>query len=79
MIYHIEVCIVKKVDNLLVSGRCISSTHEANAAIRVSPIAMATGQAAGTAASIAAKEDIKVSNVDVEMLRNILLKQGAYI
>ncbi|MDI3311963.1 MAG: FAD-dependent oxidoreductase [Thermoanaerobacterium sp.] len=47
--------------------------------MRVSPIAMATGQAAGTAASIAAKENAKVSNVDVKMLRNILLKQGAYI
>ncbi|KKC28675.1 hypothetical protein CDSM653_02325 [Caldanaerobacter subterraneus subsp. pacificus DSM 12653] len=69
----------KKVDNLLVSGRCISSTHEANAAIRVSPIAMATGQAAGTAAAIAAKENAKVSNVDVKVLRNVLLEQGAYI
>lgn len=69
----------KKIDNLLVSGRCISSTHEANAAIRVSPIAMATGQAAGTAASIAAKNNTPTSDVDIKALKEILINQGAYI
>ncbi|MBP2073220.1 FAD-dependent oxidoreductase [Thermoanaerobacterium butyriciformans] len=69
----------KKVNNLLVSGRCISSTHEANAAIRVSPIAMATGQAAGTAAYVAVKNGKKVCDVDIEELRSILSKQKAYI
>ncbi|ADL69215.1 glucose-inhibited division protein A [Thermoanaerobacterium thermosaccharolyticum DSM 571] len=69
----------KKVNNLLVSGRCISSTHEANAAIRVSPIAMATGQAAGTAAYVAVKNGKKVCDIDIKELRSILLKQKAYI
>ncbi|AGB19338.1 FAD-dependent oxidoreductase [Thermoanaerobacterium thermosaccharolyticum] len=69
----------KKINNLLVSGRCISSTHEANAAVRVSPIAMATGQAAGTAAYVAVKNGKKVCDIDIKELRSILLDQKAYI
>ncbi|SNX54994.1 FAD dependent oxidoreductase [Thermoanaerobacterium sp. RBIITD] len=69
----------KRISNLLVSGRCISSTYEANAAVRVSPIAMATGQAAGTAAYLASKNNNKTSEVDVKVLREILIKQGAFI
>ncbi len=43
--------ITEQISNLLVAGRCISATHEACAAIRVTPIVMAIGQAAGTAAA----------------------------
>ena len=38
-------------DNLFVAGRCISSTHEAQASIRVTGTCMATGEAAGKAAA----------------------------
>ena len=37
----------KNADNLLVAGRCISSTHEAQASYRVMPIVTTLGQAAG--------------------------------
>jgi len=40
----------KNVENLLVAGRCISTTHEAQAAIRVIPIVVAIGQAAALSA-----------------------------
>jgi hypothetical protein len=39
-------------ENLLVAGRCISCTHEAQASIRVTGTCMATGEAAGLAACV---------------------------
>lgn len=67
----------KKVDNLLVAGRCISATHEAQAAIRVIPIVVAIDQAAGTAAALAAKLKVSPRNVDVSLLQKALREQGA--
>ena len=45
----------KSVENLLVAGRCISATSVAAASLRVMPPAMATGEAAGTAAALCVK------------------------
>ena len=42
----------KDTENLFVAGRCISSTHEAQAAIRVIGTCLATGEAAGIAAAL---------------------------
>lgn len=38
---------VKHLKNVIVSGRCISATHEAAASLRVTPSVMAIGEAAG--------------------------------
>lgn len=58
--------------NLLVSGRCLSATHEAGAAVRVTPIAMATGQAAGAAAALCIREGCLPGQVDIRTLRKHL-------
>lgn len=63
--------------NLLAVGRCVSATHEAFAAIRVTPIAMAIGQAGGTAAALCARDHIDPVELDPETLRAVLVKQGA--
>jgi len=50
-----------EIDNLLMAGRCISSTHEAQAALRVIGTCMAVGQAAGLAATqIATSEERRI-------------------
>jgi hypothetical protein len=41
----------KEVENLFVAGKCISTTHEAQASIRVIGTCLATGEAAGIAAA----------------------------
>ena len=64
--------IAKDLANLLVCGRCISATHEAGAAIRVTPIAMATGQAAGVAAGLSAKAGVCATELDYQKLKAAL-------
>lgn len=64
-------------DRLLVAGRCISGTHEAHSSYRVTPIAMATGQAAGVCAALAAKEKRSPHKVSAAHVQEILHAQGA--
>ena len=67
-------------DNLLVAGRCISSDHEANASLRGVATCMATGHAAGAAASVAARSaDGKVRGLDAERVRACLKDQKAIL
>lgn len=71
--------IPKRVENLLVAGRCISATFEAQSAIRIQPNCHSIGQAAGVAAALAAGKGIRVKNVDGVELRKILCDQGSYL
>ena len=68
-----------KIENMLVGGRCISGTHLANASYRTMPICMATGQAAGICAAIAAKNNQTPRTVDSMKVQEILLHQGAIL
>lgn len=71
-------CLIPKgSQNLLVAGRCISVTHEVQASIRIMPIVCCLGEAAGTAAAIAAKEGKHVSLIDTDILRSTLKQNGA--
>ncbi|MDH4141894.1 MAG: FAD-dependent oxidoreductase, partial [Chloroflexota bacterium] len=46
--------LVRDAANVLVAGRCFSATHDAHASVRSMAQCMAMGQAAGTAAAMAA-------------------------
>jgi hypothetical protein len=69
----------ESLDGLLLSGRCISATHEALAAVRVMPPSFAMGEAAGTAAAQAVRDDVSPRQVDVAALQQQLLAHGAYL
>ncbi|MHC1695884.1 MAG: FAD-dependent oxidoreductase [Eubacteriales bacterium] len=66
-------CLIpKKIDGLLVAGRCISGTHEAMSSYRVTGNCTAMGEAAGYAAYEAIKQDKDLRDVQVhEILRHI--------
>jgi len=73
-------CLVPlKVENLLVTGRCISATHEAISATRVMPTCVCLGQAAGTAAALSVKEGVTPRRLEPGVLRDTLRKQGVYV
>ncbi|MCZ2153268.1 MAG: FAD-dependent oxidoreductase, partial [Bryobacterales bacterium] len=69
----------QKVRNLLVAGRCISTTHEAMGAIRVMATCMAMGEAAGRAARQAIRSGVSPDQIDVRKLQAELLASGAYL
>lgn len=71
--------IPKASQNLLVAGRCISATHEAQASIRIMPIVCCLGEAAGVATSIAKKDNVNVRDVDIQKLQDALRKNGAVL
>lgn len=70
----------KNAENLLVAGRCISSTHEAQASYRIMPVCTTLGQAAGSAIAVAKNSGVAaVKQVDVAQLQALLKKNGAFI
>ena len=73
-------CLIPKGSkNLLVAGRSISVTHEAQASIRIMPIVCTLGQAAGTAAALSADGETAVGNVDIKKLQQTLIDNGAFL
>jgi hypothetical protein len=74
-------CLINnRIDNLITVGRCISADFEAQAAIRVSPIIGAVGEAGGSAAGLMIQEKCKsAAAVDIKELRKVLKKNGMYI
>ena len=65
--------------NLVVIGRCISASFEAQGAIRTTPTMGAVGHAGGLAASMAAQNDLPAKDIDVSCLRQKLQAQNAFV
>ena len=62
--------------NLLVAGRCISATHEAQASLRIMPYCSALGQVAGAAIAQAVRSGKTLRTIDVAALREQLRNEG---
>ena len=64
------------IENLYVTGRCISGTHRAHASYRVMSICMAMGEAVGIAASMCAAAGCSPRELDVRALQSRMESKG---
>ncbi|MDR1161089.1 MAG: FAD-dependent oxidoreductase [Tannerellaceae bacterium] len=71
-----EVMVSREVDNLLFPVP-VSGSHIGFSTLRMEPCWMALGQAAGVASSIAIDEQVKVQNVSLSKLQELLIRQKA--
>lgn len=62
----------KKIENMLVAGRCFSATFVAQSSARIQPVCRAMGEAAGAAAAICAAKNIGARELDYDELRRHL-------
>ncbi|OHB49363.1 MAG: FAD-dependent oxidoreductase [Planctomycetes bacterium GWF2_41_51] len=73
-------CLIpKKIDQVLLAGRCISGTHEAHSSYRIMPISFATGHAAGVCAALSVRAGKLTRDIPAIDVQNELLKQGAIL
>ena len=69
----------KDVENVVAAGRCISCSPDLIDRVRLFPVCFVTGQAAGTAAALAAKRGCRPRDLDVEDIRRALRTDGAFL
>ena len=68
----IRALIVRDADNLLVAGRCISSTREGHSALRIQPTSAATGEACGALAALAVKHKMQIRDVNFKDVQKLI-------
>jgi hypothetical protein len=68
----------QSLEGILVAGRCISTTHEADGWTRSMPIMMQVGQGAGTVAAIAVREGVEPRRVEMAKVHAALREQGGH-
>lgn len=71
--------ISKDFENLMMAGRCVSSDRETNSSLRVKASCMAMGEAVGVAAAISILGNVKVKDVCIKEMKEMLSKQGAIV
>ena len=71
--------VVRGLENVFVAGRNLSATHAAQASARVAGPCFAMGEAAGVAAAMAARGNVRSRDVPIGELQRILERQGAIL
>jgi len=69
----------KGVHNVLLAGRCISATFDAESGLRGIGPSMSVGQAVGTAAALATGAGVDVREIDTKELQRRLRVDGAFL
>lgn len=73
-------CLLPKgFEGILFAGRCISATQEAQGSVRVMPPSFSIGQAAGTAAALAVRNNTSLRDVDIKLLQTTLIDYGQVV
>ena len=65
-------------ENILAAGRCLGAPDSVDTFRLICPC-FVTGQAAGTAAALAAKTGISPRHLDVKRLQSVLRSAGVYV
>ena len=74
-----RILVPRKVENLLVAGRCVAGDKTSHAATRQMMCCSVTGQAAGVAAATSIKEDVTCRRVSVANVQKALKRQGVRV
>lgn len=73
-------CLIpEKTNGMIVADKAISVSNLINGATRLQPVVLLTGQAAGTLAALAVKENRDPRNISVRKVQSALLEQKAYL
>jgi len=64
--------------NVLVAGRCIGTDRTVNGSVRVMPVCLSTGEAAGCAAALAIDTGCDPRALDPSRLRRVLRERGVF-
>jgi len=73
------VVLPQKLENLLVSGRCVAGDKVSHAATRQMMCCAVTGQGAGITAAVSLKSGVTCRDVDVSKVQERLARQGVRI
>jgi len=74
-----RILLPRKLSNVLVAGRCVSTDRYMQSSIRVMPGCFITGQAAGVASAIAVEKGTATRGIAVSELQRRLKKMGAFL
>jgi hypothetical protein len=73
------IMVPRKVENLLVAGRCVAGDPISHAATRAMMCCAVTGQAAGVAAALSLKKGVTCGRVNIGSVQKHLIQQGVRI
>lgn len=74
-----RITLPRKIENLLVAGRCVAGDRVSHAATRQMMCCTVTGQGAGVAAALSLRSGVTCREVDVSEVQKALVKQGVRI